>query len=616
MSGIIHSWPIEIDFNRAQIRSRIRETDVLDFKSEASYIVFKDGGKIYAKNGDSGMIEYSDADISSLLQNVINTLYSRYGGGKIFIKRGIYYPTKTVYIPDGIKLIIEGEGNNTVFRWTTEFTPINDFLCHIPSSPSWTSEIILRNFKVDRSGSGNNKGSIGMWYAKLVVFQNIEFIDDWRDTAGESGLGGYNNLIVIAEGNRVFNKNYGISLGGYLVVLRDNYVRNTAGEGIIAAGINRNLPIPSDEPPYIINVIENNLCVDCGRTDEAVCVDIGTDNPTQNGLGIIRNNVIVSKDYQVTGAVGGIRISDLIVENNLIIGNIKNVIGLYAPNGGMAVFRNNRIYTTSQTFLGAWTAIDTLVFEDNIVNITLTSNSRAFDVGVVNKVVVRNNKMNINYNVNAGVDAVLWLGNNDGMYVEGNEISVSFPSGYGANVLVVGDPPLFARGNRFTLASGSIKYVFQIGAGSDRMNIYIVTDNIINNITKLFLYYVHTTSTLYSIIRNNIFLNASPTLGTYIASGASAAHYIDADPDIIISSASGLTIYRLRRNSGVATIPAGSTRITVSHGLASTPAKLQITPLGQPAGKLWVENITSTSFDIVTDTAPTADLKVSWQAEV
>jgi len=584
--------------------------------SSASYIVYTDGSKYYAKNGDSGMIEYSDTDISSLLQNVINTLYSRYGGGKIFIKRGMYYPTKTVNIPDGIKLIIEGEGNNTVFRWTTEFTPINDFLSHIPSSPSWTSEIILRNFKVDRSGSGNNKGSIGIWYAKLAVFQNIEFIDDYRNTAGESGLGGYNNLIVVAERNKVFNKNYGISLGGYLVVLRDNYVRNTAGEGIIAAGINRNLPIPPDEPPYIINVIENNLCVDCGRTDEAIFVDIGTDNPTQNGLGIIRNNVIVSKDYQINSAVGGVRISDLIVENNLIIGNIKNVIGLYAPNGGMAVFRNNRIYTTSETFLHAWTTINTLVFEDNIVNITLTSNSRAFNVGAVNKVVVRNNKMNINYNVNAGVDAVLWLDNNDGMYVEGNEISVSFPSGYGAGALVIGDPPLFARGNRFTLTSGSIWYAFQIGARSGRTNVYIVSDNIINSIIKLFLYYVHTTSTLYSIIRNNIFLNTSPILDTYFVSGASATHYIDADPDIIISSASGLTIYRLRRNGGVATIPSGSTRVTVSHGLAKTPTKFQITPLGQPAGKLWVENITSTSFDIVTDTAPASNLNVSWYAEV
>ena len=67
-------------------------------------------------------------------------------------------------------------------------------------------------------------------------------------------------------------------------------------------------------------------------------------------------------------------------------------------------------------------------------------------------------------------------------------------------------------------------------------------------------------------------------------------------------------------NSGIATIPAGQTRVTVSHYLLGTPSNVLITLQGQPAGKIWVENITSTSFDIVTDTAPTSDLKVAWYA--
>jgi len=70
------------------------------------------------------------------------------------------------------------------------------------------------------------------------------------------------------------------------------------------------------------------------------------------------------------------------------------------------------------------------------------------------------------------------------------------------------------------------------------------------------------------------------------------------------------------KNSGTATILAGQTRVTVNHGLATTPTKVLITPLASPPGKLWVENITASSFDIVTDTAPTADLQVAWYAEV
>jgi len=70
------------------------------------------------------------------------------------------------------------------------------------------------------------------------------------------------------------------------------------------------------------------------------------------------------------------------------------------------------------------------------------------------------------------------------------------------------------------------------------------------------------------------------------------------------------------KSSGTSTILANQTRVTVNHNLVATPSKVLITPLATPPGKLWVENITSTSFDIVTDTAPTVDLKVAWYAEV
>jgi hypothetical protein len=90
MSGIIHSWPIEIDFNRAQIRSRIRESDILDIKSIASYTVFKGAdGKIYAKSGDTGQIVASDTDLGVVLQSVVN-IVPDFGSATIYIKPGQY----------------------------------------------------------------------------------------------------------------------------------------------------------------------------------------------------------------------------------------------------------------------------------------------------------------------------------------------------------------------------------------------------------------------------------------------------------------------------------------------------------------------------------------------
>jgi len=67
-------------------------------------------------------------------------------------------------------------------------------------------------------------------------------------------------------------------------------------------------------------------------------------------------------------------------------------------------------------------------------------------------------------------------------------------------------------------------------------------------------------------------------------------------------------------NSGVAVIPAGSTRVSVSHGLAKAPSKVLATPYGDI--KIWIENITDTTFDIVTDTAPDTDVNIAWYAEV
>jgi len=68
------------------------------------------------------------------------------------------------------------------------------------------------------------------------------------------------------------------------------------------------------------------------------------------------------------------------------------------------------------------------------------------------------------------------------------------------------------------------------------------------------------------------------------------------------------------KNYGIATLPSGSTRVTVPHGLYKAPKIVLLTPQGNI--KVWVENITNTSFDIVTDTAPTTNISISWHAKI
>jgi hypothetical protein len=61
-------------------------------------------------------------------------------------------------------------------------------------------------------------------------------------------------------------------------------------------------------------------------------------------------------------------------------------------------------------------------------------------------------------------------------------------------------------------------------------------------------------------------------------------------------------------NAGTATVAAGTTSITVSHGLSQTPLvqNISVTPTSSlaAAGAFWVSNVTATSFDILVDADP------------
>lgn len=67
---------------------------------------------------------------------------------------------------------------------------------------------------------------------------------------------------------------------------------------------------------------------------------------------------------------------------------------------------------------------------------------------------------------------------------------------------------------------------------------------------------------------------------------------------------------------GQATVAAGNTVVTVSHGLMHTPRSVIVTPQGDPGGRVWVTNLTTTTFDIVLQVAAGGGGQlVNWQAK-
>jgi len=70
------------------------------------------------------------------------------------------------------------------------------------------------------------------------------------------------------------------------------------------------------------------------------------------------------------------------------------------------------------------------------------------------------------------------------------------------------------------------------------------------------------------------------------------------------------------RNSGVATLPAGATSVTVAHGLAATPRVVKATPRSTAVGAWAVTARNGTNFTITVETAPATDVDIDWEAEL
>jgi len=67
---------------------------------------------------------------------------------------------------------------------------------------------------------------------------------------------------------------------------------------------------------------------------------------------------------------------------------------------------------------------------------------------------------------------------------------------------------------------------------------------------------------------------------------------------------------------GTATLAAGATSVTVSHGLAATPKIVLVTPHHSEITDIRITAKTATSFTAEVTTAPTADRTFDWQAEM
>jgi len=620
----------------------IRDPSIVfsDFaKVSASYIISTDGNKIYAKNGDTGNIEYIDTDISNLLQNVINTLYSNYNGGKIFIKRGTYYPTKTVNIPDGIKLIIEGEGDATVFKYTNSFT----LFLHQPSNPTWSSVLVFKNFKVDRSGSGSNIANIiHVYYALYDEYDGITIIDDYRDSVEDVGLYGRNSIMSIVHNCRIFNKSAPVYFHSLFVHIYSNYATNTALIGFAGGGL-----LPSSlgyqQPPgYPLDglvIIEDNVCIDCGRTDEAFSVDNESNNPNTYGTGIIRNNMLITQNYSTHNAFTFVNVDKCFAENNTVNSTINSILILVVMKNTTPSYvsiRNNYIIATltANTIPINMYAVNSTI-ERNYINVTVTATgsdissiNKAFSFTVTNYTIAHN-KIIFSYpNATYNQPYFMLSLSASSVYIIDNDIEVSYPSGYlSLYGIDIEDQPsrsfAFAiiKDNYISLNSQNLLSVHFWGTYTIPPLLEVVNNRFYSGSSSVLSFGLRNNNTVKINVFGNVLEGSITGFYLYTDLGLTpTAEFVYRDMQISGMSPSVVVSY-INKNSGTATFNGDgtTTQFKIAHGLTSTPSKVLVTPASSNATGSFYVTADATYIYVNYTTAPpsgTNNVILNWYAEV
>ena len=113
-------------------------TQALQYPQQAaSYIVWVDSGTYYAKNGDTGVIDYSSTNATV----IFNAIFVP-NAGLIQIKTGTYYIDRNITIQDRTTVIGEGKSSTYIRRNTANVTVI------LKTSVGWAQGITLQDLTI------------------------------------------------------------------------------------------------------------------------------------------------------------------------------------------------------------------------------------------------------------------------------------------------------------------------------------------------------------------------------------------------------------------------------------------------------------------------------------
>lgn len=550
----------------------------LDPVQQASYIVFTDGTKYYAKNGDTGQIELSDVDAPTVINYAIRQVGSK-GGGDVFIRRGIYRTTdyyNKYLILDQNNTKVKGEGiDATIFKFFVQLGTT------IPGSAApRTSNIALEDVTIDgtdfpNNGSGIIYRNVDYAYLRRVKVFAVPFWSIFG--AFESGVPMSGRLFLI---DCIFDRNF-VTRGSM-----DMSAFNYADEVWIVRNIWRSNSTIATLMPY--SYVNKTYIIDTICEDALWCPNIGLGDPPGSvkyayvsGLTLIKNTQLI--DAVIAPSVAAVvkGATDNGTGEKITIGGARTVLSsAYLKTVVARPWGHDGI-----NYVAGKAVISDIVARTEI---SVVANETGASFTEPPEVLIDNVEV-LNIEKIPGNVGGIWV------YLPGTQPATTIR--------------VFVK-NSVVRGGFSLAYISSTTANTTLVG-RIMNTRLLGNPTG---------KSRTIMLAHNIGTTLEPfeVLDSFIEKGLG---YYSGYPTNVVNlvlkrnRASTNVSTILSENFGTATIAAGSTRVTVSHGLAAAPNKVLITPMAN-VGAFWVENITATSFDIVVSAPPTSSVTFSWYAEV
>jgi hypothetical protein len=538
---------------------------------QASYVVFTDRSMYYVKNGFTGQIEYSDGDASNVIQYAVDRLDGV--GGVVFVRYGVYEVKRSINLRSGVKLISEKAVLKAVGSGF-------DVLRVAGSSDNPVTDVEVRGFELDLNGLDNGYGVVVV-YARRVRIADLYVHDETN--VSRPGIGG---IVVGLYGSKINYMNYDV----WVV---NNYVK--------MRGVRSSPPIQVYDTQRYFEYGNVWWGSDPDVTQRADYVGV-------HQVGNIRDAVIKGNYFYrghhnamlfVDSSGTGLHSENIVIADNVFVEPEDDHVDLNY---------DSRIVVTGNMFIHGPASLGWVSLEDGCEDSVITGNyffgSGSIYLWSSRRVTISGNifyntvrwrniidvrdsyDVAVNGNIMYNFLGVLVSGSSRNIVISGNRIAVA---SFNDTPLVVGGSAdrVLLIGNVVDVVDGSWCNIFEVQS-SQCKNVFA------------FWNARGVSGRMWGPrLRTDIDPNISPATQNLVANTVE---------NMFLEYARALW-----KNSGVATIAAGSTRVTVSHGLVRAPRRVFVTPFGNI--RVWVENITATSFDIVADVAPATEISVAWYAE-